>query len=208
MNDGNRSKRKTMTDKKAQDEQFETLKNLAEQLHRSAFLEAAESCGVFYINEERFEKNEQSDLLLEAMGGLSQEWIGRAGVEAGIVPHDTDTFLVDKAPKNDGPKVNCDKPVTLSLRGPWIDQSKKGWERKWQKSAINLRNTLLNLAKGECDNGECPDKKPCSFVVTDGIDYNNEADMQQRTMRIRAVVTIKGKCACPKRPATGGDQSD
>jgi len=205
MNDDNRSKRKNTAGGKAQTEQFETLKNLAAQLHHTAFLDAAESCGVYYINEDRFEKEEQSDLLLEAMGGLSQEWIGRAGIDAGIVAHDSETFLVDKAPKNDGPKVNCEKPFTLSLPGPWIDQSKKGWERKWQKSAISLRNTLLMLANGECENGECPGKKPCSFVVTEGPNYEGETDIQQRTMRIRAKVTIKGKCTCPKRPGTGDD---
>jgi len=208
MNDEIKSKARNTMGNKVLSEQFETLKNLAAQLHHGAFLDAAESCGVYSIDEDRFEKDAQSDLLLEAMSGLSQEWIGRAGIEAGIVPHETETFLVAKHPKNDGPKVNCEKPVTLSLRGPWIDQSKKAWERAWQQSAINLRNTLLALAKGECENGDCIDKKACSFVVTDGIDFNNEADVQQRTMRIRAVVSIKGKCTCPKRPATGDDKSE
>ncbi len=190
-------------------QQIAELKALADQLSDEAFLDAAEACGVYLVGDQPTPPEQQSFLLLEAMQGLSQSEIAQVAQDAEVVPAHAVTFFADKEPKFDGPAVNCEKPVELELSGIWIDQSKKGWANKWLQSAIMLRNTLVGLAKAECAIGKCPGEKACSFVVDGGIKFGRETDSQGRTMRIRAVVSLKGKCVCPTRPATGnGDGGD
>lgn len=184
----------------------ENLKNLAAHLSDAAFREAAAACGVIFVDD-RLTPGDETDVLIHAMEGLSQTQIAEVATAVEIVSADARVAFADKEPKVDGPAVNCEKPVSLRLPGPWIDQSRRGWENKWRDSAISIRNVLIGLGKAECANGECPGDRACSFEVDDegGIEYGTETDADNRTMRIRAVVSIKGKCVCPKRPTTGGD---
>lgn len=184
---------------------IENLKDKAAHLSDRAFREAAAACGVIFIDE-RLGSEDETDILLHAMEGLSQAQIAEVASAVEIVAADTRVAFADKEPKINGPAVNCEKPVSLRLPGPWIDQSKRGWENKWRASAISIRNTLIGLGKAECATADCPGTGECSFLVDSdgGIEYGTETDADNRTTRIRAVVTIKGKCVCPKRPTTGG----
>ena len=183
---------------------YENPKQLSTHLSSAAFLEAARACGVFFVGDHRLTPLDEADLFIDAMHGLTQSMIAKAAAEVEIVPAGTEVAFRDKDPTFDGPKVNCDKPVTLSLKGPWNDQSKRGWARARSVSSIELRNTLITLATLECASAECPGSAECGFVVDGGIDFGNETDSDDRTTRIRAVVTIEGKCACPGRQTAGG----
>ena len=144
-------------------------------------------------------EEEQADLLVEILHGFNQQTIAKIGIEAGIVSPDMVPVYLAKAPDKILPQTNCDKTITLSLEGPWIDQGDKKWIRKWVTWSTEIRSAVVSLAKAECAGSACP-RGNCSFEM-DEIAFNSQP--QEGTKRIRAFVTVKGRCTCPKRPSTG-----